>query len=320
MSWYKMTYCLTLKRVTLACVLLIGFQSFAQNQSPDKWWEDKHHWNGITPWINFMELSSKYMGPNGMPVPDINNGVIPEHSFFEAGVAAHTSDGDKTVNGFLNAIFKAGDRAALGLYFVPYELYNMDTNTSRNIRNTRDYDGKGNATGDVYINGHFQIIKNKAKWPDILLSFGVKTASGGNLEAARYTDAPGYYFGLSFGKTYKLNNSFIKSLRWYIQAGAYMWQTYRADYRQDDSPWFGGGLTASTKGLVIDEQVSGYNGYILNGDQPIINKFSVKTNWNRLFNWKLLLQYGIRDYDYKSVMFSTIMDLSKIKLKKHKLQ
>ena len=43
-----------------------------------------------------------------------------------------------------------------------YEEYDMDTLTSRHIRNTRDYDGSGHSVGDVYLTGYFQVIKEQS--------------------------------------------------------------------------------------------------------------------------------------------------------------
>jgi hypothetical protein len=267
-----------------------------------------------------MQLSSKYMGPNAIPVPEITNGIIPQHSFFEAGIAGHISDGDNTGNVVLNSIIKAGDKAALGLYFVPYEVYNMDTNTSRNIRNTRDYDGKGTAVGDVYITGYYQILRLKPdkKGVDILLTFGIRTASGNNLQAARYTDCPGYYFHLSAGRTIPFAGSFFHSIRHYIMTGGYMWQTYRIDYHQDDAFLWGVGLTLENKHIIIDEQIGGYFGYINNGDRPIVNRLSATTNRDKIFNYKLLFQYGFADAPYKSLVLSSVVNLEKMFSKRKK--
>ncbi len=285
--------------------------------SPDKWWEIQHNWDGITPWEKYMQLSAKYMGPNGMPVPEMNKAMVPENTTLELGFASHYGEGDRTKNAFFNTLIKFGDRAALGVYFVPYETYKMDTITSRYTRNTRDFDGEGTAVGDVYINSYFQILKEKKARPDLMLNVGIKTASGGNLEAARYTDAPGYYFSLSCGKTFMFNKTYFKSLRPYVLGGGYMWQTYRSDYKQDDAILYGIGLTLEGKHIIVDDNLSGYTGYIKNGDQPIVNKTSVTSNFNTFVNARVLFQYGIRDYDYKSIMLSTIFNLNKLNIGKH---
>jgi hypothetical protein len=284
------------------------------------WWNTKHNWDQISSWESYMQLSSKYMGPNGIPVPEITNGTLPKNSFFEGGVAGHLSDGDKTGNIVLNSIIKAGDKAALGLYFVPYEIYNMDTNTSRNIRSTRDYDGKGTAVGDVYISGYYQILKAKPdkKGIDLLLTFGVRTASGNNVQAARYTDCPGYYFHLSAGRSIPFPGSFFHSIRHYIMTGGYMWQTYKSDYHQDDAFLWGVGLTLENKYITIDEQLGGYFGYIDNGDRPLVSRLSVTTNRDKLFNYKLLFQYGFIDAPYKSLVLSSLINFDKVFVKRKK--
>jgi hypothetical protein len=290
-------------------LLLLNPKLYAEDWS---WWNTKHNWDEITPWENYMRLSSKYMGPNALPVPEITNGSIPKSSFVETGIAGHLSRGDKAANAVLNAIVKAGNRAAIGIYFVPYETYNMDTNTSRNIRGTRDYDGKGHAVGDVYISGYFQILKSKPKGLDLMLTFGVKTASGNNLEAGRYTDAPGYFFHLSAGRTIPFPGAFFKSIRHYIMTGGNFWQTYRHDYKQDDSFLYGGGITLENKNFTIDEQIGGYFGYINDGDRPLVNRLSIKTNRERLVNYKLLFQYGFADAPYKSLIISSLFNIEKL--------
>lgn len=282
------------------------------------WWNNKHNWDGITPWEKYVKLSSRYMGPNALPVVEITNGSIPNASFVEIGAAGHITSGDKTANVVLNSIIKAGNKAALGLYFIPYEYYSMDTNTSRNIRGTRDYDGKGHAVGDVYISGYYQILKSKPRGLDLMLTFGVKTASGNNLEASRYTDAPGYFFHLSAGRTIPFPGSFFKSIRHYIMTGGNFWQTYHVDYKQDDAFLYGAGITLENKNFVLDEQVGGYFGYIKNGDRPVVNRLSIRTNSEKLINYKLLFQYGFADAMYKSLVISASFNIEKIHLRAQK--
>ncbi|MBS1779908.1 MAG: hypothetical protein JST70_11325 [Bacteroidetes bacterium] len=306
------------KRLLLAALLICAFQGHSQAVSKDKWWEVLHNWNGYTPWAEYMQLTAKYMGPNGAPVPEMNKGMIPQYSFFEAGYASHYSTGDHTQNAFMNGTIKVGNRAAINMYFVPWEHYEMDTITSRYVRNTRDFDGKGHAVGDVYVNAYFEILKEKKHRPSLMLCAGTKTASGDNLEAARYMDAPGYYFSLSTGKTVQFPHLYFKNVRFYALAGFYSWQTYREDYRQDDAPLYGAGLELSGKHLILDDNISGYTGYFKTGDQPIVNKLSVTSKMKTIINFKVLYQYGLRDWDYASIMVSSIIDFSKVKIKTRK--
>ncbi|MEZ5016154.1 MAG: hypothetical protein R2800_03825 [Flavipsychrobacter sp.] len=296
--------------IPLAILLFLTNISEAQDYT---WWNTKHNWDGKTPWQNYMTLSAKYTGPNALPVPEITTGKLPKSSFLEVGIAGHISGGDQTVNGVLNTIIKAGKKAALGIYFVPYEVYNMDTNTSRNIRNTRDYDGQGNSVGDVYISGYYQILTHQKYRPDILLTFGVKTASGNNLEAARFTDAPGYYFNLSIGRTIPFKALNFTSIRHYIMAGMYVWQTYSSQYKQDDAVLYGAGIELTHPHFIIEEQVGGYFGYINNGDRPVVSRLSIRSNRDKLINYKLLYQQGFVDAPYTTLVISTTINLDRIK-------
>lgn len=300
------------KYLFLAVLLqLLGFSLHAQ-LSQDKWWEKLHKWDGITPWESYMQLSAKYMGPNGLPVPEINKGCLSEYSYLELGGAIHNGVGDNTENGFFNVMYKAGERAAFNVYMVPYEEYDMDTFTSRHVRNTRDYDGSGHSVGDVYLTAFFQALKENHTLPDVLLSFGIRTASGNNLEAARFIDAPGFYFGISTGKTIKFKSDFFKSVRPYFLIGDYIWQTYHLHNKQDEGLWYGCGISFNTHYFIIDDNVSGYTGYFRNGDMPKVNKISFTTSFDAFINVRILYQYGIRDYDYRSTMFSTIIDLNRV--------
>jgi len=300
------------KNLFIALFLLFGFSLHAQ-LSQDKWWEKLHQWDGVTPWQSFMQLSAKYMGPNGMPVPEINKGAIPDYSYLELGGAIHNSIGDHTENGFFNLLYKAGDRAAFNVYFVPYEEYDMDTLTSRHTRNTRDYDGSGHSVGDVYLTAYWQVLKEKYFLPDVLLNFGIKTASGNNLEAARFTDAPGYYFSISTGKTIMFKSAFFKSIRPYLLCGDYIWQTYEVNHKQDEGLWYGLGISLNTRYFILDDNISGYSGYFRDGDMPQVNKISFTSAFDAFVNIRLLYQYGIRDYNYRSTMFSAIVNLNRVK-------
>jgi len=169
---------------------LIGNQiTLSQDYS---WWNEKHNWDGVTPWQNYIILSPAYMGPNALPVPEARDGSLPRNTTFEFSLENHFSSGDKTINLYTNLYIPLfSKRAGLNISIVPFEHYKMDTIT-RDLRRARDYDGEGISGGDFYIGTFIQILKDK-KFPDIVLSINMKTASGTNLAAARFTDSPGYH-------------------------------------------------------------------------------------------------------------------------------
>ncbi len=183
-------------------MLLISFHSFLSYSQDYSWWNKKHNWDGVTSWSKYLIISPAYMGPNALPVPDFNNGTLKERGSLKFAAESHFSKGDNTQNLFTRLYLPLyTDKVGLLISIIPFEHYKMDTIT-RDLRRTRDFDGKGFAGGDFYIGTFIQILKDKKHWPDMAVSINLKTASGTNLEAARYTETPGYFFDLSMGKNY----------------------------------------------------------------------------------------------------------------------
>ncbi len=54
--------------------------------------------------------------------------------------------------------------------------------------------------GDIIISSFFQVLKSE-KWVDATISANIKTASGGRLCDARFTDAASYWFDVNGGVT-----------------------------------------------------------------------------------------------------------------------
>ena len=160
------------------------------------WWNNKHNWDGITHWSQYIIVSPKFMGPNALPVPKVRNALINEDVQLEAGSDFHFNKGDNTQNLFFGLFLPfAESKIAIEIYGVPLEHYNMDTVT-RDERRAREKSTEGFASGDLYFGTVIQLIKNKRNLPDMTISLNAKTASGTNFENARFTDSPGYFFDL----------------------------------------------------------------------------------------------------------------------------
>jgi hypothetical protein len=273
------------------------------------WWNNKHHWDGVTNWDRYIIMSPAYMGPNALPVPEIKYGLIPKNSSFELSVEEHYLKGDNTQNLFTNLFYLISEgKLGLGINIVPFEFYKMDTIT-RDIRKSRDLDGKGFTDGgDLYVTTYIQIIKEKGKLPDLLLTLNLKTASGTNLGAARFTDTPGYFFDLSCGKSYTPSR-FFNSIRPYIMAGFYSWQTNRDDYRQNDALLYGIGFNLELNKISLENMLGGYWGYINNGDKPLVQRLIIRSTFESVFNYKIQLQQGYNDFLYTSIRVGTEINL-----------
>jgi hypothetical protein len=300
------------RKVIVIWILLL-FQKqlcYAQDYT---WWNTKHNWDGITPWHDYIITSPGFMGPNALPVPAIRNGIISKTSYFKAGVDNHFSKGDKTENLYLELFVPLfSPRVGLNVQLVPLEHYKMDTIT-RDLRRARNFSGEGYAVGDFYFGTQIQLVKNKKKLPDVLLNISFKTASGSKLSDARFTNAPGYSFDLSFGEKVYLSEAENKFLNLYAMVGFYVWQLHGNSQLQNDAFLYGLGVDFNTPKLEVKNSFGGYNGYLGNGDSPMLYRLIFRSKFDSQINYELGLQAGIQDFNYTSIRLAGILNLSKIK-------
>ncbi len=294
-----------LKCSLIPFALLLAFSCSAQEDF--SWWVEKHNWDGVTPWNQYMTISAAFMGPNALPVPEIKNGLVDSAASVNISYDNYKSKGDKTQDFYLKGVlplFK--NRISIELHAVPIEWYEMDTIT-RDERAVRTKSGKGSAGGDIYVSTSVQILKNK-KFPDMLLRFALRTASGTHLRDARYTDAPGYYIDVSFGKSIFTKNKFIKEIRFYGDAGLYTYQTYDLQNLQDDCLMYGGGIILNAKKFSWTNCIGGYSGYLNNGDRPIVYRSELRM-LNHIHDWSIAYENGLNDYPYQKFRVTYIFHI-----------
>ena len=303
-------------QIIILIVFLSGISVTAQTDYG--WWCAIHHWDGHTPWLYYLKYSAKYFGPNALPVPEINKGFVGTTGTVEVSADGYFSKGDKTQDCFTKVYYPIiGKLIAIEGYVVPLEHFKMDTAT-RDIRAARLKSGEGTAGGDIYFGTVIQLVKNK-KFPDVTFRMTCRTASGTNVSAARYTDAPGYFFDLSMGKDLKNDKWFFNTIRFYGMLGFYCWQTNLADYRQDDSFLYGAGIDLSSEKIIISASAGGYIGYIKDGDRPAVARLSLFRK-GKHFNYGLSGQAGLNDYDYNSLRISLIYNMPEVfMIKKDKI-
>lgn len=291
-------------RKYILTILLIAPFLFSYSQDYH-WWNVKHNWDGITHWSQYIIMSPSKMGPNAIPVPKVNSGLLINNNKLELAVDAHFSKGDNTQNIYTDLNLPiVKDKIGLNFFIVPYEQFELDTIT-RDERRVRLEDGKGSGVGDLYISTQIQLLKNHTKLPDLLLGITLKTASGSNLGGARFTDTPGYYFDISAGKAYKTGNTNLK-IRPFGMIGFYVWQTNRNDYYQNDAVMYGAGLKVEYKNIEITNNIAGLYGYINNGDHPLQYRFILNTNTIKKINYKLMIQKGLKDFEYLTIRLSAL--------------
>ena len=129
-------------------LLLTPFMLSAQEDMT--WWNEKHNWDGLTPWFRMMTTSAAYFGPNALPVPEVMEGKPATAYEFEFRPEAHLSTGDQTYNLYTRIEVPIGARASFESLIVPVEYYKMDTIT-RDERLARTYNPEGVAGGDFWF-------------------------------------------------------------------------------------------------------------------------------------------------------------------------
>lgn len=265
----------------------------------ETWWSEKHQWDGTSPFQYYMTTSAKFMGPNALPVPEIRTGTLEPCLYLENSFDVHYMKGDLTQNIF-NRVYVPlfGGRFAIEGYVASLEHYKTDS-VVRDSRAALGYSGEGWTGGDIYINTQLQIVKDHERIPDLMMTINIKTASGLDIENARYTDAPGYFFDLSTGKSKKLGRP-ETYFRYYAMAGFYSYQVYHRKHFQNDCLQYGAGINLNIRNLEIANQVGGYFGFLQNGDAPIV--YRLKVNQTKPgFAFGIEFQQGLHDFQYSSI-------------------
>ncbi len=294
-----------MRKLILTIFCLFPLISFSQ--SDWNWWNEKHGWEpGMPSWRSFLHITPGYLGPNALPVPDVKKGVVQSGANFELGFDFHFQEGDPTQNLFVKYYRSfAGNKIAIELYGVAVEHYAM-SEFIRDERVARDFDGKGFAIGDLYFSTLVQLVKGK-KIPDTMMRMAGRTTSGGALEAARYSDSPGYFFDFSFSKEYSGRNEKV-SFQPFASFGFYSWQTNDDLNLQNDAFMYSGGADFKWSKWTVSNSLSGYSGYKKERDRPMVYTFDL----NRKFKYNTFrIQYlhGLRDWNYQTVKFSVIWNL-----------
>ena len=285
-------------RPAFTLVLLLALAQAANAQDYD-WWNDTHDWDGISPWRSYLTLAPGYLGPNALPVPDLRNGRIDTVAYLDLAADAHFGSGDKTQNLYLRGHLPLfSDRVGLHLDYVPLEYYAM-TPATRDERAARDFDGRGFASGDVYLGTHIQVLRDHPRLPDLLLAITLRTASGNKLTAARHTDTPGYYFDLSAGKTFPAGGA-LTGVRPHLMAGFYVWQTFADNHYQNDALLYGAGVDFRLRHLTLTPALAGYLSYLGEGDRPVVARLTLARRGHHRLGYFLRLQHGLTDFPYTS--------------------
>lgn len=295
----------------MSCIFLFP-TTLLLSQTDYTWWNQKHNWDGVSHWFNYMTMSPEYLGPNALPVPEFHGPEIPNQHEISIGTEAHHSTGDKTANLYCSYTLPLfTEKASIHVDYRPVEIYRTDTIT-RDLRASRQFNPEGSSHGDFYITTHVQVLKDHKKWPDISFGIGIKTASGTNLDGARHTDTPGYWLELGTGKKFLTGSSTLRSIELYSRIGFYAYQIYEKNHRQNDAILYGAGIDLEIGKLQIGNQLTGFHGYLNNGDRPMVYRMIVKPAADHRISAYLLLQQGLKDFQFTSVRLALVLNLSRI--------
>lgn len=250
-------------------------------------------------WRDKTELliySPRYFGPNAFPIPELRSGRVSNRIEAEVRGEYHSYSGDKTKDLFARVLipFVRG-RAGIEVSFLIIEKYKMTPET-RDERFAVETESPIPYNGDVVVSSFFQVLKSE-KWADLMVSANLKTASGGRLCDARFTDAASYWFDLTAGRTLFKDQTGTVSLRVQAMAGFYCWMTNDMVHRQNDAISFGVGLTGVYRGFTLSSNLSGFYGYENNGDRPLLlrNNLSYELKKNIL---SFRYNHGMQDSLY----------------------
>jgi len=302
-------------RFRLLCYIsffLLPSMLYAQNKyippNPYGILENRQHFS------KYLIVSPGYFGPNALPVPRLTDGSVKEKLWIDLEYEHYSGKGDLTNDVFTDIhIPIANGKVSLDFFYVPYEFFSVDYDVSRERRSQSGEALNGYAQGDVYFGTHVQLVRDHQWIPDLAFGMTGRTASGTNAEDVRFTNAPGYYFDLSAGKSYVIAALTDSYIRWFALAGFYVWQTYLDDYPQNDALLYGAGLEFKFHRISMINSIRGYNGYMHNGDHPLVYRFELGAS-EGVASLILGYEYGIRDYPFSCLRVGVrINGLSDIK-------
>lgn len=252
--------------LVLGLLLLLGANSIlAQGH---EWWANNVNWDGSSHWSTYIISSPRFLGPNALPIPTQNNGVLLKKSQLAFASNAHFTDGDQTYNPKLSLDYVlVPQKVAFQLSWVPIEFFQTTHEWKTERRTFHTFYDQQSATGDVYLHTNLQLLQDDQHFANARLRIGYRFASSNQQGAARFTDAPGYYFDLGISKDFQ-----TEKIHWRpsLMLGFFVWQTNRDDQFQNDAFLYGIGLEMMTSQLSIWTNFRGYTGYLDNGDQPMV--------------------------------------------------
>ena len=294
---------LRIKQVLLLIIfsLALLLELFGQSRSTKDWTDfGSSH---VNKWI---QVAPGTMGPNALPVPEMDYAQIEGSSSLETGIHAHFMKGDTAVNSWLNFRWiVVPEKVEVSFWGFPTETFRL-TNEVRDERQIYcDDPGWITHQGDLWISTRIQILKNHKKLPDITLNYSFKNTTG-LMKHARYSDAGTNYFYLALGKSFFPEAGILDELRIAGLGGFYLWQTNKVEMAQDEGPLIEAGLKLRKNNFSVANEIGGYFGYdayeyigVTGNNDPLVYRLNIEKS-GKSIDWKAEFITGLNDYNYNT--------------------
>ncbi len=274
-------------------LLMIVFSKCGWAQD-DQWWIRNVNWDGISHWSKYINYVPGNLGPNALPVPKMSNGSSDSLNSFSVSVMYHSMKGDKTTNLALYGNYViVKDRISVDAFWVPFEYFQVSHALKEQRKIFYYVYNQKTATGDMHVNFNFSLLNKIRDKVQLNVRTGYRYATSTQQAAARMTDAAGYYFDISAARPFQKKSK----LKMVLMAGFLAWQLPRN--AQDDAFLFGAGVEYNKKKFQLQTHVTGYLGYLNNGDKPIVYRLRAGNN-KKGMNWFAQFQKGLHDFKYTS--------------------
>jgi len=263
---------------------------------------------------NLIHHSTSWFGPNANPVPEFTDATIPSETHFRAAGDYYFGHGDQTISSNLQFEFLLiKQKVSVKTWAAVFEHYQV---TDQLKEKRKMMNNSGTATGDLYVQTRVSLLKEKKSQPAVILNATLKTASGSGFRDRRFFNTAGYYFDIEAGKSWLLEESFIKEFRAVGNAGFFSWDVQTPGLNvQDDAPMYGVKFILKTSDLDWENALSGYNGWIHRGEdygnKPMVfaSKLSLQSGNTEYF---IQFQKGIRDFPYDQIRLGLDMSLASL--------
>lgn len=283
-----------LYRSIITCLCLtISLSSLSQTAA---WWENNVQWDGVTHWSRYILIDPKYMGPNALTVPHINNGSVDSLASFGLSGHFHLMKGDNTQNLILYGNYASKDKSiSVEVSYIPFEHFQMSHAIKTERKTFYLYYNNTTAAGDVLASTTvqpFQRIKDKIQ---IAFRLGVRMPAGTKLSLARYGDVPAYWIDCGFAIPFRNRN-----WKWIGNGGFFVWQLNLDKFWQNDAILFGTGFEYNKNNFRFQSYIGGFSGYRDSGDRPTLARMNFEKRKKNKY-YVLRLQQGLHDFKYFSV-------------------